>query len=533
MESPMRLTWPDAAAIRALASSESFERGRSYAHRGAVSSLILRGDELTAEVRGSAVSPYHVSVRIQAGRIAAARCTCPYDWGGSCKHIVAVLLKVSEDPGAVTARPSLRDVLGRFDRDGLIALILRQADRDPELTGWIEADVATVSTIDHGIPVDPVPLAAQARAVLAGRYRQGRYWDEFQPSGDAAELRILVENAVPFLEAGDDRNALRVLEAVAEPFVDEWIACSDGSDEHMYVLFSDLGQMMAEAALLSDLSPAERETLAETLADWQEQLGEYGVEESFGVAIRALKAGWDAPALQAVLAGEATTWPASDTDEWDERALTATRLRVLDACGRTDAYLRLARAAAATTSVATMLVRLERVPEAIVYAQETFTTPGEALDLAKVLRKAGRDDEALTIAETGLRLGKEGTDDADWWPGRSAVPVSRWLRDYAGSIGRGDLALSAARTAFEHTLSLQDFDAAKACAGQHWDEVRKDLLARLTAAPRASDRVEILLNEGSHRCRRPEHRRWPGLRDERQRSLASHGGRASEPLRRG
>jgi uncharacterized Zn finger protein len=494
--SPLPKRPPDETAIRALASRESFERGRDYWRRGAVLDLVKRGDELTAVVEGSDVAPYQVTIRLHDGGIADMRCTCPYDWGGPCKHIVATLLKFADGPGAVTERPPLRERLQALERDALIDLISRRLATDPDLAGWIEADLAAAPHSARQTPVDPEPIAARAHAVLAGRYRERRYWDDYTSSGDAAELRDLVEKAVPFLETGDGRNALRILEAVTDAFVDDWIEYSSGSDEHMYELFNDLGRMVAEAALMSDLSAEDRDGYAITVADWQDRLGDYGVEEAFGVALRALETGWGDPALQAVLAGQVTTWPAAGAEDWDERALTLVRLRVLDACGRTDAYLNLARAAGATTSVATMLVKLDRVPEAVAYAQAAFTRPGESLDLTKALKAAGRHDEALAIAEAGLRLGRTGRDDDDWSPGRSVAPLAHWLRDEAGAMGRRDLALTAARTAFEQTLSLQDYRAVETWAGENWKTVRKDLLACLTAARFASDRVEILLSEG-------------------------------------
>ena len=60
--------------IRALATPESFARGRSYFDDGAVSDLIRRGDRLTAEVEGSEFEPYQVSVRLHDGGVAEARC---------------------------------------------------------------------------------------------------------------------------------------------------------------------------------------------------------------------------------------------------------------------------------------------------------------------------------------------------------------------------------------------------------------------------------------------------------------------------
>ena len=99
-----------------------------------------------------------------------------------------------------------------------------------------------------------------------------RYWDDYRPSSDDPELHSLVEKAIPFLEAGDGRNALRILEAIAETFVEDWIEYSSGSDEHLYALFADLGRMMAEAALMSGDLDAEERSAREIYAAIQQDL---------------------------------------------------------------------------------------------------------------------------------------------------------------------------------------------------------------------------------------------------------------------
>src|SRR5712691_10678553 len=399
--------------IRALATPESFARGRSYFDDGAVSDLVRRGDRLTAEVEGSEFMPYQVSIRLHDGGVAEARCSCPYDWGGYCKHIVAVLLKFADEGTRVIERKPLAELLRELDQSRLIELLEKRAESDSELAAWIEAEFATTvepasprnkEAARRRTPVDPEPVREHARNLLARRQRSGRYWDGYRPSGDMEELQRLVEKAVPFLEVGDGSNALRILEPIAEAFVDDWLEHSFGSDEHLYELFADLGRLMAEAALTSDLSVDERDALAQTLEDWQGRLEEYGVDEGFHVAIRALQTGWDDPALAAVMAGRSKTWPPSGRADWLDDRLTAVRLRVLDACGKTEEYLHLARAARARTSYAIMLVKLERTPEAVKYALKSFKKPDEALELAAALRKALAHDDALKIAEAGLKL---------------------------------------------------------------------------------------------------------------------------------
>ena len=242
---------------------------------------------------------------------------------------------------------------------------------------------------------------------------------------------------------------------------------------------------------MSDLSADGRDALAQTLEDWQARLEEYGVDEGFHVAIRALQTAWDDPVLAEVMAGKVEAWPPSGRGNWLDDQLTAVRLRVLEACGRTQEYLNLARAARAHTSYAVMLVKLERMLEAIEYARKSFETPDEALALATALREAAAHDDALTIGEAGLGLAGHDDDEA----GGAVIPLAHWLRDYAGGIGKPALALKAARTAFEHSLSLEDFGAVKPWAGDAWDAIRKDLLAHLARAPHAYDRARIYLSE--------------------------------------
>src|SRR5262249_26012310 len=168
------------------------------------------------------------------------------------------------------------------------------------------------------------------------------------------------------------------------------------------------------------------------------------------------------------------------------------RLRVLEACGKTDEYLRLARAANARSEYAIMLVKLKRTPEAVKYALKSFKNPDEALELCKVLRDADHAEDAITVAEAGLRLGGD-RDDDELDP---VVPLAHWLREFAGAARKPDLALKAAVAAFRGSLTLEDFSAVKSWAGSSWIDVREEILAILRDAEDAPDRTEIFLSEG-------------------------------------
>lgn len=83
------MDFPTQEGIRTLCTEQSFERGRDYYHQGRIQELDIDGDEISATVRGS--NYYDVTIDVAADPI-RTRCSCPYDYAGDCKHIVAVLL---------------------------------------------------------------------------------------------------------------------------------------------------------------------------------------------------------------------------------------------------------------------------------------------------------------------------------------------------------------------------------------------------------------------------------------------------------
>ena len=76
--------------IRSRTTAQSYMRGESYFQNEAIFDTVRRGNELEGRCEGSDYAPYHVSATLdEKGHIIATSCTCEYNWGGDCKHIVA------------------------------------------------------------------------------------------------------------------------------------------------------------------------------------------------------------------------------------------------------------------------------------------------------------------------------------------------------------------------------------------------------------------------------------------------------------
>ena len=133
--------------IQEHTSGGSFERGQEYLSDGSIRS-IKRTDEhtLKAQVQGSDVHPYLVSIKFDEDDIQKVQCTCPYHEGSWCKHIVAVLLKtLRQNEIPVTESVRVRTMLETLDRDEVITLLEKLVEKDPGLLDEIESERARLA----------------------------------------------------------------------------------------------------------------------------------------------------------------------------------------------------------------------------------------------------------------------------------------------------------------------------------------------------------------------------------------------------
>lgn len=118
---------------------KSFERGVNYYESGMIERVVRRGGRLFAEVWGSEPDDlYAVSVALK-GRDFSASCSCPYNWGGYCKHIAAVALKFINDADAFEdGGEPIEDILARLDAERLRALAIRMIESHPDLVETLD-----------------------------------------------------------------------------------------------------------------------------------------------------------------------------------------------------------------------------------------------------------------------------------------------------------------------------------------------------------------------------------------------------------
>jgi hypothetical protein len=315
-------------------------------------------------------------------------------------------------------------------------------------------------------------------------------WDHHGSSIDEAELSALIEQAAPFLAAGDGPNALMILVPVAQALAESWADYAEW-DETLHEFFPPLDRMIAQAVLMDGISSEVREELADRVSDWQDQVAEYGAEDAFAIATSAATLGWNEPGLDDVLSGRITDWPAGKGSDGFAKGLVEVRLGALEAMGRTSEYLNLAKATGRVGDTCVMLVKCGRGKEAIALAHANLHEPGAVHRLVLALSDTSERDDAFDLAGRAIAFPPERSSSGDRYA------LACWLRAEAGSTDRIDLAVLAARVAFTERLTRDDYGAARRlCDQSAWPQFRAELLHDLIGAAYAPDRVDILLDEG-------------------------------------
>jgi len=124
--------------IRDLCTSEVFDRARNYRDEERIERIDRFDETVSAAVQGSQPDPYEVEIQLVDGtaepETVDASCTCPYDWGGYCKHIIAVLLELTDsDIDLEDEREAVERVLSDAHPEELRNFLLDESKRDADL----------------------------------------------------------------------------------------------------------------------------------------------------------------------------------------------------------------------------------------------------------------------------------------------------------------------------------------------------------------------------------------------------------------
>jgi len=476
--------------IRERASEQSFSKGRDYYSGGTIYDpswqSIPGGVVLMARCEGSSAPSYRLRVELDSGGVQMASCSCPYDWGGDCKHIVALLLTYLHRPEDFSEQKGLAELLAGLDKDALLALITRLIQNDPDLYDEIEMALPAIQLISQpkaaaqftekrGTQVSEQTYRKQVKRIL----KQSQYKEDYNDGWGSApayldDLHAVQQTAEQLLAAGDTEGTLIILQVLLEETLDGYDGNMDYNGD-VASFIQGLGMPITEAILSIEMDESSHQALYDTMDNIIDDLDEVIEASELELVLIALEYGWEQ------LPDKEAVWEEYDEETWmlfDD--LQQARLNVLERQQRTEKFLQLAKIAD-THRYTLKLLELERVDDAVAASRE-LENSHEILSVAQNLRQKGKLNEAVTLAERGL-------DQKDY----SSHELATWLAPLEESLGRKEKALRAYRAAYDMRPSIDIYRCIKKLSGVNWEKLRPTLIKKIVSTNMPDVLVDIHL----------------------------------------
>ncbi len=459
------------AQVRNLATPQSFDRGKTYYRNRAIVNPTRQGMKLWADCRGSELYQTTAMLGGEDG-ITNATCTCPYDWGGLCKHQVALLLTYVHQPEAFEAIPPLAEMLASRSQEDLIALIEHMVQRHPDLLTLVERSAAP----SLGTPIDLSTYRRQAKRALR----------RSEMEEIAEDLEMLCDTANELLQAGDWLNAGSLFQMLLEETTAAY------NDE-----LRDIDYDGAVGGLSQDFAEGLGQCL-ENGQDFNQQIREKWLQTLLAAVLKDLELGgidFGAGAADALL-----EWATEEEWEWIEQRIRQeiqrsdrwkqdTLVNLLAArrreTGQEEEANLLIHELGSPEQRAFLLVQEERFEEAMAIAHQHFTTlPGLVIQFADALLRANKPELALEYITQQNAQNSRG--------------YAEWLIKFYQEHQNPELALHWQQQAFQQSPSISGFRELRKLAQQTglWDNLRAEILKQLEQDKRFAILIDIALDEG-------------------------------------
>ena len=204
--------------IRSRCTEQSFTRGLEYFYDGAIGNPVLHGWTLSATCQGTEPTPYRVRVEFMPTTIAGTSCSCPYEYDGECKHVVALLLTYIEAPETIYDIDTLLATLAEKPKSSLLQIISELLKRTPTLAPVVltYADMAAqaeseITPTTHK-PTFPVTVKVYSERVdrIFGR----EFLEQHQLRSVLIQLEKLRKHAESLVQLEEPEFALIILHAL-------------------------------------------------------------------------------------------------------------------------------------------------------------------------------------------------------------------------------------------------------------------------------------------------------------------------------
>ena len=478
--------------IRDVVDSGSWSRGRGYFSSGRLIHPQRQGDTLRGECVGSAPRPYRVEATVNQHGIQHNRCSCPL--GGSCKHVVALLLTYVHQPEAFVETATLAEALAERSREELIALIGQIVEQHPEAERLISLPRPGQQV--SGQRISEAEMRQQVSQALPADY-------DYDYHGYGVDLRQ-VENLVAlgdqYRDAGDAINAATIYRAIALQVLDEYEMLGDEEGEVSYVVgdcLTGLGDCLAalgdeeteDDEGVEDDEDDEDETrrvILHTLFDvykWDINFGGIGMADGAPALLiehatpteKAQVAEWVREEIGASSGDDfSKNWRRKS---WGNLLLNLERDAISD-----ERFLEICRETGCTNDLIDKLLQMGRADEAEREAGQL--SDYDLWRVANLFVQHDQDERIVRLLQERARR----SDDSR---------ITKWLKNYAVEHEEWAVALDWQKQLFQKRPSLDIYQQLRHSAKQlgEWEQTREQVMRQLDKEQQYAALIEIYLDE--------------------------------------
>ncbi|MHB8840363.1 MAG: SWIM zinc finger family protein [Candidatus Aquicultor sp.] len=443
---------------RSLATPASFFKGKRYFYDNAVGVVETDGDRYWARVQGS--RPYRVTIYERNGGL-HAECTCPYNFGGICKHAVATMLKViKEGPKWVKENGfSPADMVKRMSKPELESFVVDLIDQKDGILDLLRVHYLggndTVSSVaDYLKQVEEV-----FRDEHLSIYNTKNVYEDLQP----------IESLAEKLKAqGNYREAAKLFEALFEGVAKNLYRIEDS-----YGLFGEIAghalDSLVECLLAAGSNGAEKHRYVQKFLKSYTRIRYEFFNENYRSAILALAGKSTLPEVLTALSRFIEEHACSEECEWPS-------------------VLRYEQAVLFKLDV---LEKLDLNDEFISTAHVNCGISAVCLRLAEKLKQNGDASAAIELAERHVEVSSK----------RDAESLNRFLAVSYVEKGETTKAIETYRDLFLATGVFEYYERSRTLARENgtWHQVFNTIIAGASSV-RGADTLlsEIYLREGMH-----------------------------------
>lgn len=240
----------DERDIRDLCTEAVFKRGVTYREEGRIHQLMRTGETITALVQGT--RRYNVTVDLTAPDFTPT-CSCPYAGTGACKHVVAVLLALTDEL-PVDDQQRVDALLEDIPRAPLREFIRDESLRNPDLRERFFArfgDPPDKSVDDYRTEIDRL-------------FEQ--HTRDSPTLGVGIDFARFTDLAEQYRRRGDHQSAATIFRAIVKS-IDEHMHLVDAAYDHYTRTFSTALDAYVDCIENADLSSDELQNHLEFLSE--------------------------------------------------------------------------------------------------------------------------------------------------------------------------------------------------------------------------------------------------------------------------